>query len=195
MSVHDSAANRATQLLAALSGGDRQAQDELLALLYDELHALAQGRMARERPDHTLQATVLVHDVWSKLMGDERARWESRGQFLGVAAQAMRRLLVNHARDRRAAKRGGGAERASLDLTVAAVESQSEVDLLALEDAMQELARRHPELARIVELRFFAGLSVDQIAEAMELAPRTVDRRWSMAKGFLHTHLSEGEEA
>ena len=180
----------ATLLLQRLASGDAAAQAGLLDLLYDELRGVAAGLMKFERGDHTWQPTALVHEAWVRLANQDRAQWKNQGQFLAVAAQAMRRLLVNHARDAKALKRGGGAAREELTGLVAAVEGGTRVELLSLDEALVSLEAENLELSRLVELRFFGGLSIDETAEALELSPRTVERRWLLARAWLHRRLA-----
>ena len=188
------ARSEATLLLQRLAAGEQTAQARLLDLLYDDLRGVAAGLMRAERGDHTWQPTALVHEAWMRLAREDRSRWEARGHFLAVAAVAMRRLLVNHARDARALKRGGGAQREALTGLVAAVESDTRVELLALEDALEQLEVENRELAQLVELRFYGGLSADEAAQAMNLAPRTAERRWVLARAWLHRRLATADE-
>lgn len=169
------------------SGGD----DALLVRIYDELRGLASAQLRRERRGHTLQTTALAHEAWIKLeKSGELAT--TRERFLGLAARAIRRILVDHARRRAADKRGAAAERVALeDKTAPGVESQ--VDVLALDEALERLAALDARQARIVELRYFAGLEVDEVARVLAVSPRTVAGDWAMAKAFLHAELSEGD--
>ena len=181
-----------TRLLRRSAAGDRAALDELLPLVYDELHALARRHIAREAEGHTLQPTALVNEAYLRLVDQRKAGWRSRSHFLGLAARAMRRILVDHARRRRAAKRGGGAHRISLD---EAVELEPRewpapgVDLIALDAALEGLARLDERQGRIVELRFFGGLSVRETAGVLGISPATVKRDWSMARAWLYREL------
>jgi len=178
----------ATQLLLAWRAGDREALDQMLPLVYQELHRLAGRYLAAERPGHTLQPTALVHEAYLRLINQRSVDWRNRAQFLGVAANMMRRILVNHARDRVAAKRPGDRERVSL--SVAEVPSDSsEVDLIALEDALERLAALDARKARVVELKFFGGLSMNEIAEILEISRATVEREWSFARAWLFDAL------
>jgi RNA polymerase sigma factor (TIGR02999 family) len=179
-----------TELLVAWSGGDRAALEQLLPLVYSELKRVAARRLARERPEHTLQPTALVHEAYLKLVDQRRARWESRTQFFGVAAELMRRILVDHARVRAAAKRGAG--RTLVSLSAAGEPCRPEgphTDLLALDAALDRLAELDPRQSRIVELRYFGGLSVDETAALLELSPATVKRAWTMARAWLFREL------
>ena len=177
-----------TLLLRRLSTGDKSALNQLMPLIYTELHQLASSYMRRERPGHTLQTTALVHEAYLQLVGQENAQWENRSQFFGVAAQLMRRILVDHARAHGAAKRGGNLPRLSLDEAVVMAKERGG-DLLALDELLQRLAAIDPQQARIVELRFFAGLSVEETAHALSISDRTVKRDWAMAKAWMQREL------
>lgn len=179
-----------TQLLLQGSNGDRAALDELLPVVYDQLRQLADGYLRRERSDHTLQPTALVHEAYLRLVDQKNVDWRNRAQFFGLAAQMMRRILVNYAHDRHAAKRGGHAPRLSLDEAVSFFE-ECDVDLVALDDALRGLEALDPAQNRIVELRFFGGLTIDETAEVLGVSASTVKREWSMAKAWLHRELSE----
>ncbi len=159
--------------------------DQMLPLVYEELHRLAAQYLSHERPNHTLQPTALVHEAYLRLINQRDVDWGNRAQFLGVAAGMMRRILVNHARDRAAAKRGGKREQVSLSL-VDAPSGGPDVDLLALEDALEQLAVHDPRKARVVELRFFGGLSMKEVAELLEVSLPTVERDWSFARAWLY---------
>jgi RNA polymerase sigma factor (TIGR02999 family) len=190
----DPAPDSATQLLLAWSAGDRQALDQMLPLVYDELHRLAAQYLGRERSDHTLQPTALVNEAYLRLINQRRVDWRNRAQFLGVAANTMRRILVNHARDRAAAKRPGGRERVSLSLVEISSDA-SEVDLIALEDALTRFAALDSRKAKVVELRFFGGLTMDEIAEVLEISRATVEREWSFARAWLYNAIEGGGDA
>ena len=177
-----------TLLLRRLSAGDKSALDQLLPLIYTQLHQLASRYMRRERPGHTLQTTALVHEAYLQLVGQENAHWESRSQFFGVAVQLMRRILVDHARAHGAAKRGGHLPRLSLDEAVVMAKERGG-DLLAIDELLQRLAAIDPRQARIVELRFFTGLSVEETAQVLSISDRTVKREWAMAKAWLQREL------
>lgn len=174
----------ATQLLLAWSTGDHRALDQMLPLVYDELHRLASRYLSDERPDHTLQPTALVHEAYLRLINQRSVDWRNRAQFLGVAASMMRRILVNHARDRAAAKRAGNRERVSLSL-VDVASGAPDVDLIALEDALARLTALDERKARVVELRFFGGLTMEEVAELLEVSRATVEREWSFARAWL----------
>jgi len=176
-------------LLQRLSAGERDAADDLTPIVYDELHRLAQRALSGERPDHTLQATALLNEAWIRLVDAEQQGWEGRSHFLGVAAKAMRSILVDHARKRGTIKRGEARDRVTLDGLVLSMEDRA-IDLLALEEAMVELEQFDPELARIVELRFFGGLKNPEIASAAELPLRRVERGWSTARAWLYQRIA-----
>jgi RNA polymerase sigma factor (TIGR02999 family) len=178
-----------TRLLDAVSHGRADVLPELLPLVYDELRRLAASYLRRERADHTLQPTALVHEAYLKLVDQRLDRWQNRSHFFGIAAQAMRRILVDHARAHDAAKRGAGVERVTLDEHALLGESSS-VDLIALDEALTRLATLDPRQARIVELRFFAGLEVDETARVLDVSPATVKRDWAMARAWLHRELA-----
>jgi RNA polymerase sigma factor (TIGR02999 family) len=174
-----------TGWLLAWSRNDKAALDRMLPVVYQELHRLAERHLGRERPGHTLQPTALVHEAYLRLVDQRSADWRNRAQFFGLAASMMRRILVNHARDRRAEKRGGGAEPVSLSL-VEATSGRPEVELIALEDALQHLGELDQRKARVVELKFFGGLTVDEIAEVLAVSGATVERDWAFAKAWLY---------
>ena len=174
-----------TQLLLDWRNGDKEALDRVLPLVYGELRRLAAGYLSREGVGHTLQPTALVHEAYLRLVDQRQVDWRNRAQFLGIAASMMRRILVNHARDRRAAKRGGDAERVSLSL-VDTPSGGSDVDLIALEDALHRLAALDPRKAQVVELKFFGGLTTEEIAEVLQVSGATVEREWSFARAWLY---------
>lgn len=176
-----------TRLLADLENGSQDAANQLMRLVYDELHVIAESYMKRERQSHTLQPTILVHDAYMRLIGQHGTSWKNRSHFFGIAAQAMRRILVDHARRVRAEKRDGG-ERVTLDESVADSQQQS-VDLIALDDAIQKLAHLDARQARVVELRYFSGLDIDETAAALDISPATVKRDWAFARAFLQREL------
>ena len=182
-----------TRLLTGLrSSGDDEIYDRLMPMIHSELHRLASGFLERERIDHTLQPTALVNEAFMRLADQRSATWESRGHFLAIAAVAMRRILVDHARAHRSAKRGGSRKRRPLDSDVAVVEA-SNVDLIALDDALDALMSIDPRKARIVELRFFAGLTVEETALAMGLSTPTIKREWKMARLWLRSEIVGNE--
>jgi RNA polymerase sigma factor (TIGR02999 family) len=169
-------------------GGDTGALEKLMPLVYDELHRQAAAFFRRERPGHTLQPTALVNEVYLRLADQHDVAWQNRAQFFAVAAQMMRRILVSHARSRQAAKRGGADQRITLDEGLAAA-PERDVNLLALDEALKKLATVDLEKSRMVELRFFSGLSVEETAEVMGVSPRTVDRQWQTAKAWLYREI------
>ena len=177
-----------TALLARVKGGDQDALGKLMPLVYNELRRLAGLYMRGERPAHTLQPTAVVHEAYMRLAGLDRLDWQNRAQFMGVAAQFMRRILINYARDRIAAKRGGEA-RVEFDVAeVAAAENPAEI--LAVDLAVTRLGELNPEQSRVVEMRYFGGMSVEETAEALGISPRTVKRHWALAKAWLYAELS-----
>src|SRR5215470_16448920 len=184
-----SAPKEITQLLIAWNRGDLSARDELAPLIYNELRRIAGGYLRRERPDHTLQPTALVNEAYLRLIDQSRVNWQNRAHFFGAAARLMRQVLINHAEARRAAKRGGEAKRVSLS-DVDQFSVGQDVDLLALNEALRNLERIDPRQGRIVELRYFSGLTIDEIAEVMDLAPVTVKREWVAARAWLRRELS-----
>ena len=173
-----------TQLLLKWGEGDEGALDELLPLVYDALRRLAGSYLRRERPDHSLQATALVHEAYLRLVDQKIVGWKNRAQFIGVAAQMMRRILVDHARARHAAKRGGTGLKLSLSIADRFV-PEKDLDLIALDDALNALAVFDAQQSRIVELRFFGGLTVEETAEAIGLSRATIERDWTLAKAWL----------
>ncbi|HZU25425.1 MAG TPA: sigma-70 family RNA polymerase sigma factor [Bryobacteraceae bacterium] len=180
--------HQVTQLLLDWRGGHREALDALTPLVYDELRRMARRHLQRERPGHTLQSTALVNEAFVKMINQE-VSWQNRAHFFAMAAQFMRRILVDHARGRHAAKRGGEAAcRLTLDEGVA-LTSQREVDVMALDSALERLAALDPQQGRIVELRFFGGLSIEETAEVLEISPATVKREWAMARAWLFREL------
>ncbi len=177
-----------TRLLAAARDGERRAIDQLYAVVYGELRGMAEARLRRERRGHTLQPTALVNEVYLRL-DPAKDSWANRRHFFGAASQAMRRILVDHARRRLADKRGAGLERVTLaDLDVEA--PQADVDVVALDDALTELQHDEPRLAQVVTLRVFAGMSIEQTADALELSPATVKRDWTFARAWLAERMS-----
>ena len=178
-----------TQLLARWSAGDESALDQLMPLVYDELHRLAGGYLRRERPGHTLQPTALVNEAYLKLIDQRNAHWQNRAQFFGVAAQLMRRILVDHARAHCAIKRGGPHYMVSLG-QAGRFGHKPETDLLAIHDALDRLAEVDPQQSRVVELRFFGGLTIEETAEVMHISHATVEREWKMARAWLRRELS-----
>jgi RNA polymerase sigma factor (TIGR02999 family) len=179
--------NDVTRILSDIEHGDARAAEQLLPLVYDELRKLAARRLTREQPNQTIQATALVHEAYIRLVGrDEARKWEGCDHFFAAAAQAMRRILVDNARRKRARKRGGGRERQPLDEVVA---PQPDDELLALDEALQALAATEPVKARLVELRYFAGMTGEQAAKVLSISPATADRHWAFAKAWLRNEV------
>jgi RNA polymerase sigma-70 factor, ECF subfamily len=185
----DSQVHEVTELLRSWRQGDVAALDRLIPLVHDELRRVARSHFRREHPGHTLQATALVHEVYLRLVDVDRMTLNSRTHFFAVAARLMRQILVDHARRKAADKRGGGATMLSLD-DVSPVSRASSVDVLALDEALDALSSRDSRQCRVVELRFFAGLSIDEAAEALGISAATVEREWAMAKAWLYQRLS-----
>jgi RNA polymerase sigma factor (TIGR02999 family) len=179
-----------TSLLSDWNNGQQDALEQLMPLVYDELRRIAKRYLRKERDDHTLQTTALVHEAYIRMIDQNHANWQNRAQFFGVAANMMRRILVDHARGHTADKRGGGIAKLSLDEAIE-IADQKEVDLIALDDALNNLAELDEQQSRVVELRFFAGLTVEETAEVMKLSPATIKREWSMAKAWLHRELTK----
>lgn len=177
------------QLVESARRGDEQALSALMPLVYEELRRLAASYMRRERPGQTLQATALVHDAYIRLMQDSKLSWQNRSHFFGIAARSMRQILVERARARRAVKRGGSRIRVTLDAGLLATEAPA-IDLEALDEALTRLEALDGELAQVVEVRFFGGLSIDEAAEALDVSPATVKRRWTVAKAWLARELA-----
>ena len=173
-----------TELLIEWRDGDETALDRLMPLVYEELRRLARYYMRRERPDHTLQTAALVNEAYLRLVDHKGMRWQNRAHFYAVAAQAMRRILVDHARSRHYAKRGGGNPMVELDQAATVAQKQA-ADLVALDDALTDLSAIDPRKCQIVEMRYFAGMSVKETAEVLEVSPATVMREWSTAKAWL----------
>jgi RNA polymerase sigma factor (TIGR02999 family) len=181
-------AGELTELLNAYGNGRREALDELLPIVYAELRRIATNYLARERTDHTLQPTALVHEAYLRLINQRNVDWRNRAQFYGLAAQMMRRILVNHAEARRAQKRGDGAGKVPLDEFTISFQEQN-LDVLALHEAMNELAHLDEQKSKIVELKFFGGLTTEEIAEVTGLSIRSVEREWAFARGWLYKTL------
>ncbi len=178
-----------TRLLLDVSSGDPGALDRLLPLVYAELKAMAGAQLRRERPDHTLTPTGLVHEAFLRLVDQRSATWESRGHFLGVAAQAMRRILVDHAR-RRMAKKRGRQHQVTLDTDAEIATTTSSEEVVGVDEALERLATVDTRQARLIELRYFAGLSIEETADVMGISPATVKRDWALARAWLHHELS-----
>jgi RNA polymerase sigma factor (TIGR02999 family) len=175
-------------MLVRWRGGDRAALDGLIPLVYSDLRRLARYYLQRERSDHTLQSTALVHEVYVRLLGQDLPKWNNRAHFFGVAAQLMRQILVDYARSHRAAKRGGSACKLTLDVA-ASLSHETDIDMIALDDALKALASIDPQQSRIVELRFFAGLSIEDTSEVLGISPATVKRDWTTARAWLFREL------
>ena len=179
-----------TQVLNAIDEGDPHAAGELLPLVYEELRRLATAKMNRESSEQTIQPTALVHEAFMRLVGNERStEWDNRGHFFAAAAESMRRILIEAARRRNAEKRGGGRKRLDLSGNEAVVDPADSDNLLALDDALTKLEKEDPDLARLVELRYFAGMTVDQTAEVLKVSPRTVKRNWAYARAWLQRQI------
>jgi RNA polymerase sigma factor (TIGR02999 family) len=179
-----------TRLLGEISGGKKDAMNQLLPLVYDELHRLARSYFRRERGEHTLQPTALVHEAYIRMV-DQKAAMQTRGHFLAVAATQMRRILLDYARKHKAERRGGGGQKVLLEDTMAIAE-QRPLDMIGLDSALTQLGMLDAEQARLVELRFFGGLSVEETAEVMGVSPATIKRSWSSARAFLHREMTGG---
>jgi RNA polymerase sigma factor (TIGR02999 family) len=179
-----------TALLLSWSGGEQAAADRLIPVVYEELHRQAARAMRREGSSHTLQATALVHEAYLRLVDQRRVQWRNRAHFFGIAAEVMRRVLVDHARARDAAKRGGGAQRLTLGDALGVASEGGDADVLALHEALERLALMDPDQARLVELRYFGGLNIEESAEALGVSPATVKREWAVARAWLRRELT-----
>lgn len=194
MSDKNTQAHEVTELLIGWSNGDRAALDKLMPLIDDELRRLAHRYMRQERADHTLQTTALVNEAFVRLVNRKNLQWQNRAHFFGIAAQLMRTILVDHARSHASAKRGGGARK--LELNEALVVSQQRAsEVIALDEALKQLALIDPRQSRIVELRFFGGLTVEEAAEVLHVSPVTIKREWSTAKAWLYRELAGQSES
>lgn len=180
--------DKVTQLLGELAGGNRTVVDALAPLIYQELKKIAGSHLRRERPGHTLQATALVNEAYLKLIDQKDASWQNRAHFFGVASQIMRRILLDYAKSQKRAKRGGGAHKTSLDEALVVAEDRAS-DLVNIDEALTRLGELDPRQAKVVELRFFGGLSVEETAEVMGISAPTVKREWAMARAWLHREL------
>lgn len=180
-----------TQLLGAWQAGEEEAFEQLVEVVYEELHEIASRQLTGERPDHTLQATGLVHEAYLRLAGHDRARWHGRLHFFAVAARVMRRVLVDHARGRKSLKRGGHLRKISLTSGVE-VSGEGPEDLLEVDEALSRLEELDPELSQVVELRFFAGFTHREVAELLGVSVPTIVRRWRTARGWLYQYLNGG---
>jgi RNA polymerase sigma factor (TIGR02999 family) len=182
--------HKITQMLHEWSEGKAEALDELMPLVYEELHRQARRYMRRENKDHTLQTTALIHEAYLKLIDQRDVRWESRTHFFAIAAQAMRRILVDYARTKHRNKRGGNDAKVSLEETVLISTEEKGIDLIALDEALTRLAKIDPQQARVVELRYFGDLGLDETAEALNISRATVAREWNTAKLWLHREMT-----
>ena len=186
-----SSSKNVTQLLADWGSGDKQALEELMAVVYQELHRLANYYLRRERQGHTLQATALINEAYLKIIDQHSVNWQNRAHFFGVAAQMMRRILVDHARSHLYAKRGGGAQKLTLDEALSVPQQERDLELVALDDALQKLEEMDAQQAKIIELRFFGGLTIEETAEVLSISPATVKREWSWAKAWLYNEIKK----
>ena len=184
------AAPDVTQLLVNWSRGDEAALDQLMPLVYGELRRLAAAYLRRERSNHTLQGTALVHEAFLRMVNQQDVQWKNRAHFYGIAAQMIRRILVDYARSQHAEKRGAGAVKLELDEAMAVAQTNSEVDLLGLNDSLDRLAQLDERQSRVVELRFFAGLSIEETAEVLHLSPASIKREWQTARAWLFRDMS-----
>jgi RNA polymerase sigma-70 factor, ECF subfamily len=179
-----------TLLLKAMNRGDKSAADQLLPIVYSELHRLAKSYMSRERRDHTLQPTALINQAYLRIAQQEHMEWQNHAHFIGFAANVMRRVLVDHARERNAAMRGGGRVRVELDEGVAA-SPEASAEILQLEEALTRLEQLNPRQAQVVEMRYFGGLSVEEVASILGIAPRSVKRDWALARMWLYQEIQK----
>ena len=185
----DRSTHEVTQLLVAWGNGNQAARDQLMSVVYQELHRLAHYYMKRESPDHTLQTSALVNEAYLRLIDQRDVQWRNRTHFFGIAAQMMRRILVDYARNRHYAKRGGGVRELPLDEAITVSEERS-AEVVMLDEALERLAEVDPRKSQIVELRFFGGLSIDETAEVLSVSPGTVMRDWTLAKAWLRREMS-----
>ncbi|QDT49005.1 RNA polymerase sigma factor [Symmachiella dynata] len=180
-----------TQILSAIEQGDQAAASELLPLVYDELRRLAASRMKQERSGQTLQPTALVHEAFLRLVGDNSKQWDGRGHFFAAAAEAMRRILIENARRKGRIKRGGELNRHDLDDNESITSPENVDDLLALDEALEKLAQQDSQLSKLVELRYFTGLTIEETAEVLGVSPRTTKRNWSYARAWLQREMGK----
>ena len=190
--MYPASSERVNKLLLNWGQGDQAAREALIPLVYDELRRLARRYLRRERPDHTLQSAALVNEAYLRLIRQDQPQWQNRAHFFGVAAQLMRHILVDHARNRTAAKRGAGAPRLTLDPEIA-LPQQRDVDLVALDDALNQLAAMDQQQSRVVELRFFGGLSIEETSVVLGVSPATVKREWATARAWLQREMRSKE--
>ncbi len=179
-----------SRILKSWSDGDRQSRDELIASVYEELHKIASRYLRRERSDHTLQPTALVHEAYLKIVDISHITWQDRAHFFAVASNVMRQILVDHARAREAEKRGGEFRRIALEDAISFSSDRTNVDLLALDEALEQLSTFDEQQSRIVELRFFGGLTIDETAEVLDISPATVKREWTLARSWLYRKIN-----
>lgn len=179
-----------TRMLIELTDGNQEVVNQILPHIYDELRRLAGSYLRKERSDHTLQPTALVHEAYMKLIDQRQVKWQNRAHFFGIAAQVMRRILMDHARKHLANKRGGDAEILPIEEEILVVSHDRSAELVALDDALQHLAEIDPSKARVVELRYFGGLSIEETAEVMGVSVPTINRHWRMAKAWLYSELA-----
>src|SRR5205809_1948957 len=187
--MSQSPTHEVTQLLLAWSEGDRTALDKLTPLVYQELRRMAHRYMSRERPGHTMQTTALVNEAYLRLVNREAVQWQNRAHFFAIAAQLMRSILVDHARSHAYAKRGGGAPMVTLDEALVVSQDRA-AEVVALDEVLKELEKFDPQQSRIVELRFFGGLTIEETAEVLNLSPATIKREWSTAKAWLYQQVA-----
>jgi RNA polymerase sigma factor (TIGR02999 family) len=180
-----------TQMLREWSGGKREALDKLMPLVYDELHRQAARYLRRESQGHTLQTTALIHETYLKLIDQRDVRWQNRAHFFAIAAQAMRRIMVDYARTKQREKRGGGDEKLPLEAAMSVAVDESSVDLIALDEALTRLGEIDLQQARVVELRYFSGLSLEETAEALHISRATAAREWNVARAWLRRELTK----
>ncbi|MEK7855163.1 MAG: sigma-70 family RNA polymerase sigma factor [Acidobacteriota bacterium] len=190
MSAEGDKKQEISQILHEWGKGGKEASDKLMPLVYDELRRQAARYLRRERPGHTLQTTALIHETYLKLIDQKNVDWQNRAHFYGIAAQAMKRILIDHAKARHREKRGGAAENLPLDEARFVVSDETNVDIVALDQALTKLAAFDPRQASIVDLKFFAGLSIEDIAETLEVSPATVKREWNSAKAWLFSEIN-----
>lgn len=188
--MNDDSTHEITGMLLELTDGNQEVVNQILPHIYDELRRLASSYLRRERSNHTLQPTALVHEAYMKLIDQNRVQWQNRAHFFGIAAQVMRRILMDHARKHTAEKRGGDAELLPIEEEILIVSHDKSAELVALDDALEVLAAIDPQKAKIVELRYFGGLSIEETAEVMSVSVPTINRQWRMAKAWLYSQIS-----
>jgi RNA polymerase sigma factor (TIGR02999 family) len=188
--MSDHAPDQITQMLIELTEGNKEVVNQILPHIYDELRKLASSYLRRERSNHTLQPTALVHEAYMKLIDQNRVQWQNRAHFFGIAAQVMRRILMDHARKHTADKRGGEFEKLPIEEEILIVSQDKSSELLALDEALEELSKIDPDKAKIVELRYFGGLSIEETAEVMGVSVPTINRHWKMAKAWLYSQVA-----